>query len=136
MIGDIISTFYQYKVGRAYDWEISLRYNFGSGFPFTPTAGNYEQIIFNDGLNEDYTITNGELSFLYGDYNSKRLPNYHRVDASVKKTFELGEFTILEANFSITNVLNRENVFYVNIFSREVVNQLPIMPSLGLTFRF
>ena len=124
------------KLGGAYDWEISLRYNFGSGFPFTPMAGNYEQIIFDGGINEDYTTTNGNMSFLYGEYNSKRLPNYHRVDASLKKTFELGKYSILEANLSVTNILNRENVFYVNIYNREVVNQLPIMPSLGLTFKF
>jgi len=124
------------KLGEAYNWEISLRYNFGSGFPFTPLGGNYEQINFDGGINEDYTITNGDMGFLYGDYNSKRMPHYHRVDASVKKIFELGEFTVLEANFSITNIMNRENVFYVNIYNHEVVNQLPIMPSLGLTFRF
>lgn len=124
------------KLGGAYDWEISLRYNFGSGFPFTPLGGNYEQINFDGGINEDYTTTNGDMSFLYGDYNSKRLPNYHRVDASVKKLWELGENSTLEANFSITNILNRENIFYVNIYNHEVVNQLPIMPSLGLTFKF
>lgn len=124
------------KLGGAYNWEVSLRYNFGTGFPFTPLAGNYEQINFDGGINEDYTITNGDMGFLYGDYGSKRMPNYHRVDASVKKIFELGEFTVLEANFSITNIMDRENVFYVNIYNHEVVNQLPIMPSLGLTFRF
>ena len=124
------------KLGGAYDWEVSIRYNFGSGFPFTPLGGNYEQIGFDGGINEDYTITNGDMSFVYGDYNSRRLPNYHRVDASLKKTFELGDYTSLEANFSITNILNRENLFYVNISKHEIVNQLPIMPSLGLTFRF
>lgn len=124
------------KLGKAYDWEVSVRYNFGSGFPFTPLAGNYEQVNFGGGINEDYTISNGDMGFLYGDYNSERMPNYHRVDASVKKVFELGEFTVLEANFSITNILDRENIFYVNIYNHEVVNQLPIMPSLGLTFRF
>ena len=124
------------KLGSAYDWEISFRYNFGSGFPFSPLAGNYEQIIFEDGVNEDYTQTNGEMGYVYGDYNSHRLPNYHRVDASIKKTFEFGDYTKLEANFSITNILNRENVFYVNIYDHEVINQLPIMPSFGLTFRF
>ncbi len=124
------------KLGGAYDWEVSIRYNFGSGFPFTPMAGNYEQVGFTGGINEDYTTTNGDMSFLYGDYNSQRLPNYHRVDASVKKTFELGEFSTLEANFSITNILDRENIFYVNIYNREVVNQLPIMPSFGVTLRF
>lgn len=124
------------KLGGAYDWELSIRYNFGSGFPFTPQGGNYEQIGFEGGINEDYTITNGDMGFIYGDYNSKRLPNYHRIDASIKKTFEFGDYSTLEANFSITNVLNRENVFYVSIYNHEVVNQLPIMPSFGITFRF
>ena len=124
------------KLGRAYDWEVSLRYNFGSGFPFSPLSGNYEQIGFEGGINQDYTTTNGDMSFLYGDYNSRRLPNYHRVDLSLKKTFEIGDHSTLDANFSITNIMNRENVFYVNIYKHEVVNQLPIMPSLGLTFRF
>jgi hypothetical protein len=124
------------KLGGAYDWEVSLRYNFGSGFPFSPLAGNYEQIGFEGGINQDYTTTNGDMSFLYGDYNSRRLPNYHRVDLSLKKTFEIGDHSTLETNFSITNIMNRENVFYVNIYKHEVVNQLPIMPSLGLTFRF
>lgn len=124
------------KLGEAYDWEVSLRYNFGSGFPFTPLGGNYEQIGFEGGINEDYTITNGDVSFIYGDYNSRRLSNYHRVDASIKKTFEFGEYSTLEANFSITNILNRDNIFYVNVYDHKVVNQLPIMPSFGLTFKF
>jgi len=124
------------KLGKAYNWEVSIRYNFGSGFPYTPLGGNYEQIGFEGGINEDYTITNGDMNFLYGDYNSKRLPNYHRVDASIKKTFEIGDYSTLEASFSITNVLNRENIFYVNIYNHEIVNQLPIMPSLGAIYRF
>ncbi|MCK5776866.1 MAG: TonB-dependent receptor [Bacteroidales bacterium] len=124
------------KLGKAYNWEVSIRYNFGSGFPYTPLGGNYEQIGFEGGINEDYTITNGDMSFLYGDYNSKRLPNYHRIDASIKRTFEIGDYSTLEANFSITNVLNRENIFYVNIYNHEIVNQLPIMPSFGVIYRF
>ena len=124
------------KLGGAYDWEIGLRYNFGSGFPFSPLQGNYEQVVFDGGVNTDYTQSNGEMGFLYGDYNSERLPNYHRVDASIKKTFEFGDYSILILNFSITNILNRENVFYVNIYDHKVVNQLPIMPSLGITFKF
>ena len=44
--------------------------------------------------------------------------------------------TLLEANLSVTNTYNRNNVFYVNLITSDVARQLPILPSLGLTFSF
>ena len=125
-----------YTTGNKRQWEFSGRWNFGSGFPFTQVQGFYEYYSFQDGINFDYTITNGELGVLYGELNQGRLPTYHRFDIDVKRKFFFSENVILEADFSVTNVYNRKNVFYVNIISSEVVNQLPVMPSLGLTLSF
>jgi len=36
----------------------------------------------------------------------------------------------------VVNVYNRENVFYVDRITNEVVYQLPIMPSLGISLTF
>ena len=36
----------------------------------------------------------------------------------------------------LTNVYNRENIFYIDIVSAEFIYQLPLMPSLGLTLSF
>lgn len=124
------------KLGEAYDWEISLRYNFGSGFPFTPLAGNYEQIGFGNNIGGDYITENGEMGFLFGKIGSRRLPNYHRVDLSVKKIFEIGQNSTLEATAGVTNILDRKNIFYVNIYEHQTVYQLPLMPSLGMVFKF
>ena len=90
-----------------------------------------------DDPNGDYINDNpDDVSINYGDLNSNRLPWYSRFDISVKRKFVLGENSILEANFSVTNLLNRENIFYLDRVSQERVDQLPIMPSLGASLSF
>ena len=125
-----------YTAGSKRQWEFSGRWNFGSGFPFTQVQGFYEYFSFQDGINFDYTTTNGQLGVLYGDLNAGRLPTYHRLDLDVKRKFFFSENVHLEVDLSVTNLYNRKNVFYVNIITSEVVNQLPIMPTLGLTLSF
>ena len=131
-----INVILTYTAGDQRQWEFSGRWNFGSGFPFTKIQGYYEYLSFQDGINFNYTTSNGEIGILYDDLNKGRLPMYHRLDLDVKRHFFFSEHTSLEVDFSLTNVYNRANVFYVDIITSEVVNQLPILPSLGLTFTF
>jgi hypothetical protein len=126
-----------YSFGKGINqWEINVRWNFGSGFPFTQTQGIYELIDFSSGINTDYTTANGELGYIYADLNQGRLPYYHRLDMTLKKSFLLTEKSKLEAALSVTNAYNRENIFYFNRTTYERVNQLPILPSFSLTFTF
>ena len=125
-----------YTAGSKRQWEFSGRWNFGTGFPFTQVQGFYEYYSFQDGINFDYTTTNGELGVLYGDLNAGRLPTYHRFDLDVKRKFYFTENITLETDLSVTNVYNRNNVFYVNLLTSEVARQLPILPTFGLTFSF
>ena len=125
-----------YTAGSKRQWEFSGRWNFGSGFPFTQVQGFYEYYSFQDGINFDYTTTNGELGVLYGELNEGRLPTYHRFDLDVKRKFYFTENIMLEADLSVTNVYNRNNVFYVNLITSDVAYQLPILPTFGLTFSF
>ena len=125
-----------YTAGAKRQWEFSGRWNFGSGFPFTPIQGYYEHFSFQDGINFDYTTTNGEMGVLYGELNSGRLPTYHRFDLDIKRKFYFSENINLEVDLSVTNVYNRKNIFYVNMITSENVYQLPILPTLGLTFTF
>lgn len=124
-----------YRFGKDLNWEASVRWNLGSGFPFTQTAGFYENLVFTDGINTDYTTQNGTLGVEYGELNKGRLPYYHRLDLSVKRTFEIGQ-TQLDAVLGVTNVYNRENIFYIDRVRYERVNQLPILPSLGISWQF
>lgn len=125
-----------YQFGMDRNFELSFRWNYGSGFPYTPTASVMESIDWSDGLNTDYINQNGTLTTVYGDLNSHRLPDYHRFDISAKKRFDIGKHSILEINLSVTNVYNRNNLFYYNRITSERVDQLPIMPSLGISCTF
>ena len=125
-----------YSFGEDRDWEITARWNYGSGFPFTQTQGYYESFDFSDGIGTDITTENGDLGIGYADLNGGRLPDYHRFDLNLKKTFSISSYSTLEANFGITNVYDRENIFYVDRIQGERVNQLPILPSVGLNWKF
>ena len=131
-----LNMLFTYKAGQKLDWEFSLRWNYGSGFPYTQTLGLYENLTFGGGLNTDYRLENGETGIYYATVNGGRLPSYHRLDASVKKRFAFGKRSILDISLSVTNIYNRNNMFYFNRLTFERVDQLPIMPSLGISFTF
>ncbi len=126
-----------YTWGKTLTWQASIRYNIGSGFPFTRTQAFFEQVDFGDGVNTDYVSNNGSLGIIYEDeLNAGRLPTYHRLDASIQKEFALGKNTTLDVSVSVTNAYNRQNIFYFDRVRYTRVNQLPILPSLALSLSF
>lgn len=124
------------RLGETHQWEISGRWSYGSGFPFTQTQGMYENVTFADGIRTDYPIVNGEYGVAYGELYGGRLPNYHRFDLSAKRRFSIGKRSILDINLSITNLYNRNNIFYFNRLTYTRVDQLPLLWSAGATFNF
>ena len=125
-----------YALGEQREWELSGRWSFGSGYPYTETQGVYQTLLFGDNIVSDYTRENGDYSIHYAEIYKGRLPQYHRLDLGVKRKFSLGKRSMLELNFSVTNVYNRKNIFYFNRATFERVNQLPILACLGVTFTF
>jgi hypothetical protein len=88
------------------------------------------------GVNSDYTTENGSLGLIYGDLFGGRLPYYHRLDIDAKYNLYLSQYSKLVFDFSIINVYDRQNVFYVDLITDEIVYQLPIMPSFAITYYF
>ena len=125
-----------YKFGKRDSWKSDLRWNMGSGFPFTQTQGFYENLNFSQGINTDYTSANGSLNVNYDEVNGGRLPYYHRLDASISKNIKFNKNTSLDITASVTNLYNRQNIFYFNRVKYERIDQLPIMPSFGLSLKF
>ena len=126
-----------YTIGKNLNYEVSARWNLGSGFPFTKTQGFYELLNFFDGINTNYTTTNGNLGVVYDDeLNGGRLPYYHRLDLSVKAKYSISSEAQVEVAAGVTNAYNRENIFYFDRIRYERVNQLPLLPSLGVALKF
>ncbi|MFN4881291.1 MAG: TonB-dependent receptor [Bacteroidota bacterium] len=126
-----------YSWGKLKKWQADIRWNLGSGFPFTLTQGFYDYQTFSQGLYSNPYTTNGQLGIVYNDQlNTGRLPYYHRLDLSVKRTFYISERTKIESYVSIVNVYNRRNIFYFDRVRYSRVDQLPIIPAAGLSFSF
>ena len=130
-----------YAFGKEKNTEFNARWNFGSGFPFTLTQGFYENLDFKEGQSTDYLTANGDFSIAYDDLNRGRLPYYHRLDLSLKRHIVLKEVKNRESKYvdvtiSVTNVYNRENIFYFDRVKYERVNQLPILPSVSVSYKF
>lgn len=124
--------------GRDRSWQASIRWNLGSGFPFTRTQAFYNNLPLLDGPSTDYLTANpDDIGIIYSDErNGGRLPYYHRLDISMQKTIEFSEYGNLEIVASVTNAYDRENIFYFDRIRFERVDQLPIIPSLGLRLNF
>ena len=84
----------------------------------------------------------------YSDKNAFRVPPYHRMDLSVNWTIKKTERFEHSLNFSVYNVYNRRNPFFISIGSRmnqakmEITNTayqmslFPIIPSIAWNFKF
>jgi hypothetical protein len=130
-----------YAWGKKRDWEASVRWNIGSGFPFTQTQGFYEFVDFQQGINTDYTTSNGTVGIQYAGPNTGELPWYHRLDINVKKTFKFENkknhhISKMEINVGGSNLYNRKNIFYLDRVTFQKIYQLPIIYNVGLSFEW
>ncbi len=127
-----------YDLDKKKSWQVSLRWNLGSGFPFTRTKGFYNYQDYFDGVSTNYETNNPDnVGIIYSSVrNSGRLPYYHRLDISIQKKIEFTKYSGLELNASVTNVYNRPNIFYFDRLSYNRVDQLPILPTLSAKFYF
>jgi hypothetical protein len=126
-----------YLFGKEKCFELSARWNLGSGLPFTQTQGFYSGQGVSQGISLDYLSNNSQfLSVQYADLNGGRLPYYHRLDVNLKRTIKLNKNSTLELNAGVTNLYNRANVFYIDRVTGERIDQLPFLPTIGVDFTF
>ncbi len=117
-------------------WTANLRWNFGSGFPFTQTQGLYEKLNFAGGISSNPLVQNGNLGVYYDQINTGRLPYFHRLDISLSRKFNISKTSVLNITAAATNVYNRENIFYFDVLNYKRINQLPFLPTLGFSLTF
>ncbi len=126
-----------YYFGKDKSWSASGRWNLGTGFPFTQISGFYGFYPFFNTTDFDYIEGNPDITPIFQDeINEGRLPDYHRLDFSLQKQIKFSKYSGLKITAAVTNAYDRENIFYLDVLSLERVNQLPILPSLGLEFSF
>lgn len=116
-------------------WEFSALFVYNTGNTYTLPSGIY--II--QGM---FVVTQ------YTSANAYRMPPYHRLDLSVNYRFQSKHFAESWLNFSVYNVYNHANPFfmffdvdsnyekkYLNV-SPKLVTLFPIIPSITFNFKF
>ena len=130
--------------------EGGLRFNYGSGLPYTRPVGSY--------IVHEYDLDGGRLSPVENDdedgttelgtavslgaRNSRRYPAYHRLDVSFRRSYDRG-WGRVTPYLDVLNVYDRrENVlFYFFEYEesppvRTGVSMLPIIPTIGVEVSF
>ena len=119
--------------------EAGLRWNLGTGTPYTAQLARfrkYEQRLTD--LRYDYASVR---TALLGPRNGARLPAYHRLDVSFRKTLHRA-WGSLSPYLSVINLYNRDNVLWrqrhYNSGNLAGVDNhmLPILPTLGVEVSF
>ena len=136
------------KYDRRHDLNVVLMYEINSRWyvaaTFVYATGNTTTLPV-----QLYYI-NGSITYLYGPRNFYRLPAYNRLDLSATFKLKHKHFPKLHSdlNFSIYNVYNRQNPFfvYVNVQGNPTTGSLsvalkqvslfPILPSITWNFKF
>ena len=126
---------------RRLPWNVDggLRWNFGTGLPFTRDVGysvsSTRTIDLRPGVPEDVVWL--------GPRNGERFPVHHRLDLSLRKVIRK-RWGVMTPYLSVINVYNRKNVTlyeyhdfgYPGKPGRRGWSLLPILPTLGVEVSF
>ena len=112
-------------------YEVSARWNFGSGRPFNLVYG-FDGFVNMDGYQDIFAVSD-EQRVIYGPPYSGILPTYHRLDVNVERRFEV-EGNSITAQVGAINLYDRRNLFALDLFTTRRSYQLPFVPTLSLKF--
>lgn len=108
-------------------WQLGVMWVYSSGLPFTQVIGYYDRMYFTD-LFAPWYVDKRQPYTMLGTQNLGRLPDYHRLDLSLSKKFDLG-FMKMGIDINVVNAYNRKNIFYFRRETGERVNMLPLLPT-------
>ncbi|MCL2131371.1 MAG: TonB-dependent receptor [Lentimicrobiaceae bacterium] len=131
-----INFLFSYAFGKRKVWQADIRWNYGSGFPFTKTRGMYPRLQYVQSVNGEIIRINEELGIALDTLNRGQLPDYHRLDLNIKRRFIFSENCSMELGAGATNAYNYRNIFYVNRVTNDKIYQLPILWSVNVNVIF
>ncbi|MEZ4700406.1 MAG: TonB-dependent receptor [Rhodothermales bacterium] len=114
-------------------FDLSVHWTYGAGLPYSRAIG-FDGFALIDDIRNVGQIPTSRRVIYERPYNAE-LPSYHRLDVSLERTLTLGK-TRLTAQASALNLYNRANIFYLDVFTLQRVDQLPFIPSIGLKVAF
>ncbi len=114
--------------------NFSTRWQFGSGLPFNQAQG-FDGFVLLDG-NVDVTTAPGSRRVIFDEPFGGELPTYHRLDVSAERSVQLTGHGLLTLQAGVINIYDRSNLFFLDVFTQNRVDQIPIIPNFGLKLEF
>ncbi|MEO0079957.1 MAG: TonB-dependent receptor [candidate division WOR-3 bacterium] len=120
--------------------DLNVKWTLGSGLPYAGVIGYYRRFRYDPGTG----TVKWRWEFIEGTRDAYRYPVYHRMDAGLSRSWELG-WGKLTLFLDVTNLYNAKNVllYYWDVDpeqnslpERHRVSMLPILPTLGVSVRF
>jgi hypothetical protein len=87
-------------------WSFNASWVYQTGLPYTPVIGRLLTPVTDSGESGE---TEYEEAFIYGERNSARMKDYHRLDIGFTKTIKTKRGRKAQWNYSVYNVYNRHN---------------------------
>ena len=113
------------------NWTAGISWNYNSGMPFTQILGYYNKFdpseVFSSPSFDNYY----EYFPILANRNAARLPDYHKLDVSLSKKFQLGIID-MSIDLNLINIYDRKNFFYFDMETGERVNMLPFFPTIAV----
>jgi hypothetical protein len=113
-------------------WTLDVSFRYGTGQPTTLAAGRY---TVSDVTGRAYDAV------LWGDLNENRLPDFHRLDIGLSRTWKFRGWS-LEPSLQVINLYNHKNVYIrsydltKNPAEVDDVTMLPFLPTVSVNVRF
>ncbi len=111
-------------------YTLGVRWQMGTGLPFTRQMGYDGLLPFGEGLPNIRTDYGTPRVILDKPFEG-RTPAYHRLDVSIEREFKLS-FSSLFLQAGVINTYNRVNLFYYDVFTQRRIDQLPFAPYASL----
>jgi|AntRauTorckE6833_2_1112554.scaffolds.fasta_scaffold09635_3 hypothetical protein len=111
----------------------SLQWEFGTGKPYTKVYGFDLKLDLPD---QSPLTETGTAQTYYSYPYDGRLPTYHRLDASIKRSIALQRQRTLKLQAGVINLYDRENIFFYDSSTLKRVNQTSLFPYMSIKANF
>jgi hypothetical protein len=115
--------------------DATLRWEYGSGYPFTQNDGSYSRLTLGDIGTDPIPEGAGGIASALGAKNAARLPAYHRMDAGVSYKITVGMFRGT-VGASVINLYDAKNILYFNRNTGRTAYMTPFLPTASFTLEF
>jgi hypothetical protein len=115
--------------------DFTLRWEYGSGYPFTQGEGFYSRLTLGDLGRDPFPGGTTIRTRVLGPKNAARLPAYYRVDAGVNYSLPLGPFRAV-FGASVVNVSDAKNILYYDRTTGKTEYMTPFFPSASFTLEY